>query len=116
VLLRIVALGISDDWIAGDAGLHGGDQSAALLQLLFADPVGQEAELADAHQTGREHVKQKAADELGRDHGARSKLLVESSGLVVNGYPYMPDFLAIRQLRPYGTALVRPALGVGQGF
>ena len=64
MLLRIVALGISDDWIAGDAGLHGGDQSAALLQLLFADPVGQEAELADAHQTGREHVEQKAADEL----------------------------------------------------
>jgi hypothetical protein len=64
VLLRIVALGISDDWIAGDAGLHGGDQSAALLQLLFADPVGQEAELADAHQTGREQVEQKAADEL----------------------------------------------------
>ena len=63
-MLRIVALGISDDWIAGDAGLHGGDQSAALLQLLLADPVGQEAELADAHQTGREHVEQKAADEL----------------------------------------------------
>lgn len=39
MLLRIVALGISDDWIAGDAGLRGRDQSAALLQLLFADKV-----------------------------------------------------------------------------
>ncbi len=66
MLLRIVALGISDDWIAGDAGLHGGDQSAALLQLLFAHTVGQETELPNADQAGREHMEQKAADELDR--------------------------------------------------
>ena len=38
--LRLIVLGISGDWIVGDAGLRGRDQSAALLQLLLAHPAG----------------------------------------------------------------------------
>ena len=46
--------------------LANSEQIAAQLQLLSAEAVGQKAELADADQTGRQHVQQKAADELER--------------------------------------------------
>ena len=49
----------------------GGEQSTALSQLLFADAIGEEAEVADADQSGRQHVEQEATDELDRieSHG-----------------------------------------------
>jgi hypothetical protein len=34
------------------------------LQLLFAEPIGQKPELANAHQAGGEYVQQEAAQEL----------------------------------------------------
>jgi hypothetical protein len=49
--------------------LRGGEQSAALEQLLFANPIGKEAEVADADQAGRQYVEQKSADELDRIQG-----------------------------------------------
>ena len=53
----------------GMGGCGGGEQSAALNQFLFADSIGEEAELADADQSGRQHVEQEAADELDRIQG-----------------------------------------------
>ena len=50
-------------------GCGGGEQSAALDQFLFADAIGEEAEVADADQAGRQHVEQEAADELDRIEG-----------------------------------------------
>jgi hypothetical protein len=35
----------------------------------FADTIGEEAELADTYQSGRQHVEQEAADELDRIEG-----------------------------------------------
>ena len=49
--------------------LADGEQSAALFQLLFADSIGEEAELADADQAGGQHVEQEAANELDRIQG-----------------------------------------------
>ena len=50
-------------------GLANRQQSAAELQLLSAEAVGQKAEPADADQTGRQDVQQKAAHELDRIQG-----------------------------------------------
>ena len=47
-------------------GLAEGEQSAALLQLVLPDSIGQESELANANQPGGQHMKQKAADKLSR--------------------------------------------------
>jgi len=52
--------------VDGDGCRGGGEQSAALNQFLFADAIGEEAEVADADQSGRQHVEQEAADELDR--------------------------------------------------
>ena len=41
-----------------------GEQGAALDQFLFADAIGEEAEVADADHSGRQHGEQEAADEL----------------------------------------------------
>jgi hypothetical protein len=40
-----------------------------VLQFLFADAIGEEAEVADANQAGRQHMEQEAADELDRIEG-----------------------------------------------
>ena len=53
----------------GGVGPCSRKQSAALLQLVSADAIGQEAELADADQAGGQHVEQKAAHELDRIQG-----------------------------------------------
>ncbi len=42
----------------------GGEQRAAPHQLLFADSIGEEAEVADADQAGRQHMEHKTPDEL----------------------------------------------------
>src|SRR5881394_2127178 len=42
------------------------EQSAAQLQFVFADSIGQEAELADADQTSGQHMQQEASHELHR--------------------------------------------------
>ncbi len=51
-----------------------GEQSEAVLQFGRAYAIGEESELADTNQSGREHVEQEAADELdciqSRDCGA----------------------------------------------
>ena len=49
-----------------DGCCGGGEQSAAMNQFLFADSIGEEAEVADADQAGRQHVEQEAANELDR--------------------------------------------------
>src|ERR1700683_4841540 len=41
-----------------------GEQSTALNQLLFADAIGEEAELTDTYEAGGQHVEQEAANEL----------------------------------------------------
>src|SRR5271169_6207452 len=46
--------------------LGSGQQSAALDQFLSANPIGEEAEVANADQAGRQHVEQEAANELDR--------------------------------------------------
>jgi hypothetical protein len=43
-----------------------GEKSAALLQLVLTNSIGEETELAVADHSGGQYVKQKAADEL--DH------------------------------------------------
>ncbi len=43
---------------------RGGKQSATLLQLVRSNAVGEEPELADAYQPGRDDVEQEAAEEL----------------------------------------------------
>ena len=63
---RLVSAG---SWESAGQELADGEQSAALLQVSCADAIGQEAELADADQSGRQHVEQEAADELDRVQG-----------------------------------------------
>src|ERR1700722_9430047 len=46
--------------------LRSGKQSAAQLQFGLADTVGEEAELADAHQSSGQYVQQETAQELDR--------------------------------------------------
>ena len=62
----VVVLG-SESMGIGAGG--GGEQGAALDQFLFADAIGEEAEVADADQSGGQHVEQEAADELDRIEG-----------------------------------------------
>ena len=50
--------------IDGNGCGGGSEQGAALEQFLFADAIGEEAEVADADQADRQHVEQEAADEL----------------------------------------------------
>ena len=66
--MRVFKAGGSVVRVEGD-GCRGGEQGAALEQLLFADAIGEEAEVADADQPGRQYVEQKAADELDRIEG-----------------------------------------------
>src|SRR5580692_10431541 len=55
--------------IVGNRYRAGGEQGAALVQFFSADPVGEEAEVADADQAGRQHVDKEATDELDRIEG-----------------------------------------------
>ena len=57
--------------IDGNGCRGGGEQSTALEQFLSADAIGEEAEVADADHSGRQHVEQEAADELDRIEGHR---------------------------------------------
>ena len=64
---RVGELGIGTEVRADESvRLAEGEQSAAMLQLVLTDAIGQEPELADANQAGGQHVQQKAADELSR--------------------------------------------------
>ena len=54
--------------VDGNGCRGGGEQSAALNQFLFADAIGEEAEVADADHSGRQHMEQETADELDRVH------------------------------------------------
>ncbi len=47
----------------------GSEQGATVLQFLSADAIGEEAEVADADHSGRQHVEQETADELDRIQG-----------------------------------------------
>src|SRR5216683_4180782 len=70
--LRVGEMDIGCDVRADEsAGLAKGEQRAAVFQLGLPDAIGQESELTDADQTGRQYVKQEAANELGRfqSHG-----------------------------------------------
>ena len=55
--------------VEGNGWLGGGEQSAAVNQFLFANSIGEEAEVADADQAGGQHVEQKTANELDRIQG-----------------------------------------------
>src|SRR6202521_4810524 len=64
---RVGEMGISTDIRADESvWLAEGEQSSALPQLVLPDSISEESELADTDQTGGQHVKQKAADELHR--------------------------------------------------
>jgi len=52
--------------VDGNGWLGGSEQSAALDQLLSADAIGEEAEVTNADQSGRQHAEQEAADEFDR--------------------------------------------------
>jgi hypothetical protein len=55
--------------IEGNRCRAGGEQRATVDQFLSANPIGEEAEVTDADQSGRQHVEQEAADELDRIQG-----------------------------------------------
>ena len=55
--------------IDGNRCRGGGEQRAAEDQFLFTNAIGEKAEVADADQTGRQHVEQETADELDRIEG-----------------------------------------------
>jgi hypothetical protein len=55
--------------VDGNGCRGGGEQSAALNQFLFAGAIGEEAEVADADHSGRQHMEQETADELDRVQG-----------------------------------------------
>ena len=61
VVLSSVSIGIG--------GAEAASRRAAQNQFLFADAIGEEAEVADADHTDRQHVEQEAADELDRIEG-----------------------------------------------
>jgi len=69
-----------------------GEESAALVQLVLTNSIGEETELADADHSGGQHVQQKAAHELDRvqRHGlgtaaARVILPLESNAAIFQG-------------------------------
>jgi len=52
--MRVFDAGGAGVRVDGKGRLGGGEQSAALEQLLFADSIGEEAEVTDADQAGRQ--------------------------------------------------------------
>jgi|HubBroStandDraft_4_1064222.scaffolds.fasta_scaffold74345_3 hypothetical protein len=87
----------------GDAGFRvdghgcggGGEQNAAMEQLLFADAIGEEAEVADADQAGRQHVEQEATDELDRVEGHDL-----GAGVVRVVFPVKADMAVVQGAKP----------------
>ena len=79
----------------GMGGCGGGEQSAALNQFLFADAIGEEAEVADADQAGRQHVEQEAANELDRieSHGL-------GAGVIRVVFPVEADAAVFQSAKP----------------
>ena len=81
--------------IDGNGCGGGGEQSAALEQFLFADAIGEEAEVADADQSGRQHVEQEAADELDRIEGHGL-----GAGMVRVVFPVEADAAVLQSAKP----------------
>src|SRR6204780_1535248 len=67
--MRVFDVGGAVVRVDGNGWLGGGEQSAALDQFLSADAIGEEAEVANADQSGGQHVEQEAADEFDRIEG-----------------------------------------------
>jgi hypothetical protein len=55
-ILRTIAVACRRCWC--------GQQKTTKCELVAADPIGQETELADAHQAGGKHMQQEPAQEL----------------------------------------------------
>jgi len=93
--VRIVNAGggiVRVDW---DRWCGGGEQRAALHQFLSADAIGEEAEVADADQAGRQHVEQEAADELDRIEGHGL-----GAGMVRVVFPVEADLAVFQSAKP----------------
>src|SRR5271169_1981504 len=75
--------------------LGSGQQSAALDQFLFANPIGEEAKVANADQAGRQHVEQEAADELDRIEGHGL-----SAGMIRVVFPVKADMAIFQSAKP----------------
>jgi hypothetical protein len=73
--VRVVHAGGAVVRVDGYGYCGGCEQSTTLNQFMFADAIGEEAELTDTYEAGGQHVEQEAADELdcieGHDLGAR---------------------------------------------
>ena len=90
-----------------DGCCGGSEQSAAVDQFLFADAIGEEAEVADADHSDRQHVEQETADELDRieGHGLGARVIrvvfpVEADLAVFQGSkPMVGDGDAVRVAR-----------------
>ena len=59
------------------------EQNAAQFQFVLADAIAQKAELANADESRRQHVQQKAAEELDRVQGER--LGPAAIGIILRG-------------------------------
>ena len=81
--------------IDGNGRGGGGEQSAALEQFLFANAIGEEAELADTYESRRQHVEQEAADELDRIEGHDL-----SAGMVRVVFPVEADAAVLQSAKP----------------
>jgi len=78
-----------------DGRRRGSEQSATVLQLLFADAIGEEAEVTDADQSGRQHVEQEAADELDRIQGHGL-----GAGVIGVVFPVKADVTILQSAKP----------------
>ena len=92
--MRVFNAGGSVVRVEGD-GCRGGEQGAALEQLLFADAIGEEAEVADADHSGRQHVEQETADELDRIQGHDL-----GAGMVRVVFPFKADIAVLQGAKP----------------
>ena len=81
--------------IDGTDWLGCGEQSAALDQFLFANAIGEEAEVADTDQAGRQHVEQEAADKLDRVEGHGL-----GAGMVCVVFPVEADVTVLQSAKP----------------
>src|SRR5579863_3617864 len=93
--MRVFDAGGATVRVEGDGWLGGGKQSAALNQFLFANSIGEEAEVADADQAGGQHVEQEAADEFDRieGHGLGTRMI----GIV---FPVKADAAVFQSAKP----------------
>ena len=81
--------------IDGEGRCGCGEQGAALDQFLFADAIGEEAEVADANHSGRQHVEQETADELDRIQGHDL-----GAGMVRVVFPVKADMAVLQGAKP----------------